>query len=76
MSISDTFCIFAFMNQGSKLLDIKSLSELIGLPQRTIRSMVQNRKIPFLKLGHRTMRFDEDKVRRALDRFEVRTAGK
>lgn len=33
------------------------------------------RKIPFFKLGHRTILFDPNKVDKALDCFEVRTVG-
>jgi excisionase family DNA binding protein len=58
------------MNE-SKLVDVKGLSEQTGLPERTIRSMVHDRKIPCLKLGHRTLRFDPPKVRQALQKFEI-----
>jgi len=62
------------MNE-SKLVDAKGLSEQTGLPERTIRSMVQSRKIPCLKLGHRTLRFDPSRVRQALQKFEVKAVG-
>lgn len=56
----------------TKLLDIEGLSDEIGQPVRTLRTWVQGRKIPFLRLGHRTLLFDPEKVREALDKFEVK----
>lgn len=55
-----------------KLIDIKTLSEQIGEPERTLRNWVHCRKIPFLKIGHRTLRFELEKVRAALNKFEVK----
>lgn len=58
-----------------KLLDIYALSEEIGQPVRTLRTWLQLRKIPFLRVGHRTLLFDPAKVRAALQKFEVKVAG-
>jgi hypothetical protein len=60
---------------SEKLLDIKGLSECLGsdvFPVRTIRSLKASGKIPFLKLGHRTLRFSASKVLKALENFEIR----
>jgi hypothetical protein len=54
-----------------KLVNIKGLSEEIGQPERSLRTWMQSRKIPFLRLGHRTLLFDPEKVRAALNKFEV-----
>lgn len=59
----------------SKLVDIKKLSEEVGPPVRTFRTLMHNGKIPFIKVGHRTTLFDPQKVRAALERFEVIPAG-
>ena len=48
-----------------KLVNITGLSEYKGIPVRTLRTLVSCRKIPFLKLGHRTLLFDLEKVDRA-----------
>jgi hypothetical protein len=56
----------------TKLLNIFELSRAKGRPVRQIRTLVEQRKIPYLKLGHRTLLFDPDKVDRALDRFEIK----
>ena len=57
----------------SKLLKLNGLSVAIGVPPRTIQTWIHSGKIPFLKIGHRTVLFDEEKVRAALERFEVRS---
>lgn len=54
-----------------RLLDIKELSGQLGRPVRQIRSFAQARKIPYMKLGHRSLLFDPEKVVKALARFEV-----
>lgn len=58
-----------------KLVSIGGLSENKGIPVRTLRSLMAARKIPFFKLGHRTLLFDPDKVHKALQRFEVHEIG-
>jgi hypothetical protein len=55
----------------SKLLSIFELSEAIGRPVRQLRTFVAGRKIPFLRVGHRSLLFDPVKVEKALERFEV-----
>ncbi len=54
-----------------KLIDIKQLSEELGQTERVLRTWIAGRKIPVLKIGGRTMRFDLEKVRKALEKFEV-----
>ena len=61
------------MSTKSKLLRLKPLSAAIGVPARTLQTLYHQRKIPFLKCGHRTVFFDEEKVRAALEKFEVRS---
>jgi excisionase family DNA binding protein len=56
----------------SKLINIFQLAELSGLPVRTWRTLVQKRAIPFIKVGHRTMLFQPEKVLKALEKFEVK----
>jgi hypothetical protein len=57
------------------LLDIFQLSKAKGRPVRQLRTLVAARKIPCLKLGHRTMLFDPEKVDQALARFEIKEIG-
>jgi hypothetical protein len=58
-----------------KLVGIKGLAEETGIPARTLRSLWLKKKIPGVRLGHRTLVFDPSKVRAALDKFEVRAVG-
>ena len=60
----------------AKLVTIEQLAEELQKDQcnisaRTLRSLWHARKIPAVSLGRRTLRFDPEKVRAALDRFEV-----
>ena len=54
------------------LTNIRGLETATGVPVRTLRSLQHARKIPFIKTGHRTVLFDPEKVRAALDRYEVK----
>jgi len=42
------------------------------MPVRSIQTLKRQKKIPYLAIGHRTVRFDLEKVRKALDAFEVK----
>jgi len=55
----------------TKLLDIFELSKENGRPVRQLRTLWAERKIPGLKVGHRTLLFDPAKVEKALQQFEV-----
>jgi excisionase family DNA binding protein len=48
------------------LITKAELARDLGVGQRTIESWVADRKIPFVRMGHRTLRFCLDDVRRAL----------
>jgi excisionase family DNA binding protein len=53
------------------LLSVAELAAKIGLPERTILWLTQTRKIPKVKLGHRTVKYRLDAVQRALDRLTI-----
>jgi hypothetical protein len=55
----------------SKFLDIFELSKEKGRPVRQLRTLIAAKKIPYLKIGHRTLLFDPEKVEKALQRFEI-----
>jgi hypothetical protein len=55
-----------------RLLDTNQLAAELNRPVRQIRSLVQAKKIPVLKIGWRTNLFDPDKVIKALARFEIK----
>lgn len=55
-----------------KLVNYAQLADLSGLPVRTLRTLVQRRVIPAIRLGHRTTVFRPSHVMTALERFEAR----
>jgi hypothetical protein len=58
-----------------KLVDYEGLSQLNGLPVRTLRTLVYRKVIPVMRLGHRTVKFLPSKVAKALARYEVKAVG-
>ncbi len=55
-----------------RLLTIGGLSDAIGIPIHSLRTLYLARKIPFIKAGHRSLFFDPEKVLAALGKFEVK----
>ena len=63
-------------NQDRKLSDKNEIASAFNLPSAsTVERLRRARKIPFIKLGYRTIRFDPIKVRAALDRLSVKEIG-
>jgi hypothetical protein len=56
------------------LVNYAELSVLTNRPVRTLRTLKQAGKIPYLRLGHRMILFQPSKVFAALERFEVKAA--
>jgi hypothetical protein len=49
----------------------------LGLPStRIVEEMMRKRKIPFVKLGHKTVRFHWPNVEAALAKLEIHEAGR
>ena len=76
-------CTIRFVNRlmasSSRLclLTKDQLREALNLPStRMIDELVRKRKIPVIRLGHRTVRFDLVKVEAALDRLEFKEVGR
>lgn len=59
----DESCSLLTKQELAKKLNVSSI--------RVIEEMMRSRKIPFLKLSYRTVRFDWRKVQSALARLEV-----
>jgi len=58
------------------LLTKEQLRAALNLPStRMIDELVRKRKIPVLRLGHRTIRFDLVKVMTALEKCELKAVG-
>jgi hypothetical protein len=61
---------------ASGFLDKEQLRVLLNLPStRMIDELMRKKKIPFLRLGHKTVRFEWKKVKAALERFEFKAVG-
>ena len=59
-----------------QLLTKEQLREALNLPStRMVDELVRRRKIPVLRLGHRTIRFDLAKVQAALEKLELKAIG-
>jgi excisionase family DNA binding protein len=57
----------------NRLITKAEIAEYIGgSSTKIVDKLMRERKIPFTKIGHRTLRFDRDKVLAALSRLEVR----
>jgi excisionase family DNA binding protein len=55
-----------------KLVNYHGLSELTGLPVRTLRTLAHRGTIPHIRLGHRLVVFVPSKVQKALQKREVK----
>jgi excisionase family DNA binding protein len=63
------------MKEQRKYLTKTELAELLGLTKRGVEELMRARKIPFLALGHRTVRFVLAEVEKALTKLEVKAVG-
>ena len=55
-----------------KLIKRTELAEKLSMPPALVKEFTRQRKIPCVRLGHRTVRYDIEAVREALKRFEVK----
>ena len=60
---------------NGRLKTAEEIATALGENTRTISTLRRSGKIPYLKLGWRTVRYDLDKVVAALQRLEVRAVG-
>lgn len=57
------------------LLTKRELCDCLGFKDiKTINALMRGKKIPFIKLGYKIVRFDLKKVQAALENFEARAA--
>lgn len=60
----------------SELIDKEELRRRLNLPSvRMVEELMRKRKIPFVRLGHRTVRFSWVKVLEAIKSLEYRAVG-
>ena len=56
-------------------LNKKQLAGRLGISRRGVEEMMRRRKIPFLELGHRTVRFHWPSVEKAIGKLEHKAIG-
>ncbi len=61
--------------EGTDYLNKLELAAKLGVTRRVVEDMMRRRMIPYLALGHRTVRFFWPAVERALSKFEHRAVG-
>lgn len=44
------------------LIDLAAVAERLATTERHVRQLVADRRIPFVKVGHKTLRFDPDAI--------------
>jgi excisionase family DNA binding protein len=54
----------------------EQLSVMLNISPRTVENWMHKRRIPYLKIGKRTRRFNLARVEAALSRFEVKEVGR
>jgi excisionase family DNA binding protein len=54
----------------------EELGIMLNISPRTIENWMHRRRIPYLKIGKRTRRFNLARVEAALSRFEVKEVGR
>lgn len=60
-----------------RLITKEEVRQRLGLPStRMVDALMRQRKIPFLRLGHRTIRFDWRRVITAIEKLELKEVGR
>jgi hypothetical protein len=61
--------------RDGKLLTEEQLANVLEISIYNVRHLRHRKKIPFIRLEHRSIRFDLPKVRKALEKYEVEEVG-
>jgi excisionase family DNA binding protein len=60
---------------GRHLLTKQELALAVGVSPRTIDNWMAQRRIPFIRISARLIRFDLERVKAALARYEIKEVG-
>jgi len=60
---------------GRHLLTKQELATALGVSPRTIDNWMAQRRIPFIRITSRLIRFDLNRVKEALARYEIKEVG-
>ena len=61
------------MYPEKRYMKVAELAEYLGLSIRTIYDLVGKRRIPFIPLSRKALRFDRQKIDRWMEKKEVKT---
>ena len=61
---------------SDRLLTKDEVAKRLRLKRRGVEGLVAQRKIPVIRISHRRVRFDWQKVSAAIARFEIREVGR
>ena len=58
-------------NIEGRLLNSREIADVLGVSLRTISNMTKDKRIPYLRISKKTLRFDPAKVLKVLNKYEV-----
>lgn len=61
--------------QAPTLLTVDGVAELLNVTPNAVRQMVNRRQIPFIRLGSKRLRFDQDAIVAWVQAQRVEVAG-
>ena len=72
---SKSFVSESRVSFGRHLLSKKELANAVGVSPRTINNWMAGRRVPYIRISARLIRFDLERVKAALTRYEVKEVG-
>jgi len=72
---SKTFAIGSSASLGRHFLSKRELASAVGVSPRTINNWMARKQIPFIRFSARLIKFNLDRVKAALARYEIREVG-
>jgi excisionase family DNA binding protein len=72
---SKSFATGNSVSLGRHFLSKQQLALVVGVSPRTIDNWIAQKRIPFIKLSARLIRFNLERVKAALARYEIKEVG-
>lgn len=65
------------MADEPRFLTKEQLREKLNLPSlRAVDELIKRKRVPVVRMGHRTVRFDWNKIEQAIERLTTKEAGR
>ncbi len=74
--ISASYALASNQDTLDVLLTKRELAIRLNVSTRLIDELMCRRKIPFLRLGYRTIRFEWKRVQQAIEKLEIQEVGR